>query len=72
MAESTLSPQMFGVASLNGGCRFFRRSSTGSMPILRAKVSTIRSTTKVASGRPAPRYASVGVAFVMTPVYSYQ
>src|SRR6266550_1087800 len=50
--------------------KFFRRSSTGSSSSLRASASTARSIAYVASGRPAPRYASVGVVFVKTPVHS--
>ena len=42
-------------ASANGGWKFIRRTSAGSFPIRRANASTSRSTTKVASGRPAPR-----------------
>ena len=47
-----------------------RRTSTGSLPSSRASASTARSIAYVASGRPAPRYASVGVVCVKTPVHS--
>ena len=60
------------VASSNGGWKFIRRTSAGSLPICRANASTSRSRTYVASGRPAPRYASVGVVFVSTPRNSNQ
>ena len=50
--------------------KFSRRTSTGSLPSLRASASTARSIAYVASGRPAPRYASVGTVFVKTPVHS--
>ena len=46
-----------------------RRVSTESSPIARASASMARSIAYVASGRPAPRYASVGVRFVNTPVH---
>ena len=48
--------------------KFLRRNSTRSMPSSAASASIVRSITYVASGRPAPRYASVGVVFVKTPV----
>jgi hypothetical protein len=48
--------------------KFFRRSSMLSMPSSSASASIVRSITYVASGRPAPRYASVGVVWVKTPV----
>ena len=54
------------------GAKLIRRTSAGSFPRCRARASTARSSTYVASGRPAPRTASVGVMFVMTPVNSYQ
>ena len=44
--------------------RFLRRSSIGSMPSSSAAWSTARSSSAVASGRPAPRYAPVGVVLV--------
>ncbi len=50
--------------------KFFRRSSTGSISSFRASASTARSIAYVASGRPAPRYASVGVWCVNTPEHS--
>ena len=50
--------------------KFLRRISTGSMPSSLADRSTKRSITYVASGRPAPRYASTGVVCVKTPVTS--
>ena len=43
-----------------------RRSSIGSMPISRAALSMVRSSWKVASGRPAPRLASNGTVLVNT------
>ena len=36
------------------------------MPISAANMSIARSTAAVASGRPAPRYAAIGVMFVTT------
>ena len=36
------------------------------MPIAAAALSRMRSTIWVASGRPAPRYAPIGVVLVMT------
>jgi hypothetical protein len=48
--------------------KFMRRISTGSLPTAAASLSIVRSIAYVASGRPAPRYASVGVVFVKTPV----
>ena len=50
----------------SGGIRFFRRSSAGSIPSSVASRSIARSTSAVASGRPAPRYGATGVAFVTT------
>ena len=47
--------------------KFFRRTSAGSMPTSYATRSITRSIRCVASGRPAPRYGSVGVLFVKTP-----
>ena len=49
------------------GMKFFRRSSSGSMPSSAATWSTIISIRWVASGRPAPRIASVANLFVKTP-----
>jgi hypothetical protein len=45
-----------------------RRTSAASMPISAAKMSMARSMAAVASGRPAPRYATVGVVLVITDV----
>ena len=45
---------------------FFRRTSAGSIPISAANASIARSIACVASGRPAPRNAVVGVVFVTT------
>ena len=53
---------VYGNAS--GGMKFLRRISTGSMSSSSAAMSSMRSTRCVASGRPAPRYAAVGVVFV--------
>ena len=44
--------------------RFRRRSSIGSMPSSIDAWSTMRSSSAVASGRPAPRYAPIGVVLV--------
>ena len=49
------------------GIMFFSRMSAGSMPSVLPSLSIIRSIMNVASGRPAPRYASTGVVFVYTP-----
>ncbi len=49
--------------------QFRARSSSGSMPSSAARSSMIRSMPKVASGRPAPRYASVGIFVVKMPVH---
>ncbi len=48
--------------------RFIRRTSTTSLPISAANMSIARSIAAVASGRPAPRYGTVGVVFVTTEV----
>ena len=66
--ESISSPDA--IAAGKSVMKFLRRNSTGSMSSLRASVSTARSIAYVASGRPAPRYASVGVVFVKTPTHS--
>ena len=42
------------------------RTFTGSKFVFNATRSMIRSIEKVASGRPAPRYAATGVVFVTT------
>ena len=65
-----MSPQT--VVNGNSSCliQFFRRTSIGSSPTSMASSSMIRSIAYVASGRPAPRYASVNVVFVNTPVHS--
>jgi hypothetical protein len=54
--------------SVNLGMRFLRRTSAGSIPISAAKMSIMRSAAAVASGRPAPRYAVMGVVLVTTLV----
>ena len=43
-----------------------RRTSAGSIPISAANRSIARSIAAVASGRPAPRYAPIGVVVVTT------
>ena len=50
--------------------KFLRRTSGGSIPISAANMSMARSIACVASGRPAPRNAPVGVALVATAVMS--
>ena len=50
--------------------KFFRRSSSRSIPSSAASWSTHTSIMCVASGRPAPRMASVGILFVNTPTMS--
>ncbi len=50
------------------GMKFFRRSSSGSIPSSAASCSTITSIRCVASGRPAPRVASVAILLVKTPL----
>ena len=50
--------------------KFLRRSSSGSMPSSCASWSITTSIMWVASGRPAPRIASVGNLFVCTLVTS--
>ena len=59
---------MLPVNVLNGNTssarRLRSRSSIGSMPSSSAAWSTRRSRSAVASGRPAPRYAPIGVVFV--------
>ena len=52
------------------GMKFLRRISIGDIPSSAAACSTIISSRWVASGRPAPRVASVGNLFVNTPVMS--
>ena len=47
-----------------------RRSSAGSRSSSAASASIARSIAYVASGRPAPRYAPVGVVFVTTALAS--
>ena len=47
-----------------------RRTSAGSMPISAANMSIARSIACVASGRPAPRNAPIGVVLVATAVTS--
>jgi hypothetical protein len=49
---------------VNGGIKLRRLISTGSSWSLWASTSSIRSSRNVASGRPAPRYASTGVVLV--------
>ena len=50
------------------GMKFFRRSSSESMPSSAASCSIIISIRCVASGRPAPRVASVDILLVKTPL----
>ena len=50
--------------------KFRRRTSSGSSPSSAASASIVSSIMCVASGRPAPRIASVAHLFVMTPVMS--
>jgi hypothetical protein len=50
----------------SGAMKLRRRTSAGSIPISAAKASTARSMAAAASGRPAPRYAPVGVVLVTT------
>ena len=50
--------------------KFLRRSSSRSIPSSSASWSIIISIWCVASGRPAPRIASVGILFVKTPTMS--
>ena len=50
--------------------KFRRRTSSGSIPSSAASWSIVTSIMCVASGRPAPRIASVANLFVMTPVMS--
>ena len=57
---------VYGNAS--SGTRLRSRTSTGSSPTAPAKRSIARSTSQAASGRPAPRKATVGVVFVTTEV----
>ena len=49
--------------------KFSLRISAGSRPTRRARASIARSIAYVASGRPAPLYASVGVLFVNTDTH---
>ena len=63
---SYVVPDAVVYGNTSGGIRFFRRTSTGSMPSSAAIRSIARSTSAVASGRPAPRYAATGVVFVTT------
>ena len=48
------------------GMKFLRLTSAGSMASSAANVSIARSIACVASGRPAPRKAEIGVVFVTT------
>ena len=50
--------------------KFLRRSSSGSIPSSAASWSIMTSIMCVASGRPAPRMASVEILFVKTPTMS--
>ena len=52
----------YGIAP--GSSRFFSRSAAGSMPSSAAATSITRSMCTFASGRPAPRYASVVMVLV--------
>ena len=52
------------------GMKFLRRISSGSIPSSWASWSSVTSIICVASGRPAPRMASVGHLLVKTPVMS--
>ena len=54
----------------NSVMKFLRRSSSGSMPSSSASASIVSSMMCVASGRPAPRIASVVNLFVNTPTMS--
>ena len=54
----------------NGGMKFLRRSSNGSMSSSWASWSIMTSIVWVASGRPAPRIASVANLLVITAVTS--
>ena len=64
LSYSSITGVWYGYAS--GGIMLRRRISARSMPISVAATSTRRSSRKVASGRPAPRYASTGIVFVKT------
>ena len=50
----------------SGATKLLRRTSAGSSPTSAANRSIARSTVAVASGRPAPRKASVGTVLVTT------
>ena len=50
--------------------KFLRRTSSGSIPSSAASWSIVTSMRWVASGRPAPRIASVGNLFVITSMTS--
>ena len=54
----------------NSVMKFLRRSSSRSMPSSSASASIVSSIMWVASGRPAPRIASVVNLFVNTPTMS--
>ena len=58
------SPDGLSYGKLSGGRKLRRRTSAGSMPSSSATRSIARSMTYVASGRPAPRYASTNVVLV--------
>ena len=67
--ESNVEPGRRVVRELVGRMKLRRRISAGSTPTFsRERHRSHRSIAYVASGRPAPRYASVGVRLVKTPV----
>ena len=70
LPESYMTPIAVSCGSLCGGMKLRRRSSSGSIPSSWASWSMVTSIMWVASGRPAPRMASVGNLFVRTPMTS--
>ena len=68
--ESYTFPAAVWYGNCSGWMKFLRRTSAGSSPSSRASSSIDRSTKKIASGIPAPRYASVGILFVNTSISS--
>ncbi len=63
-------PTAVSAGKFSFGMKFFRRSSRRSMPSSAASWSMQTSIMWVASGRPAPRIASVGHVFVYAPTMS--
>ena len=62
-----MTPSATSAGKSSFGMKFLRRTSSESIPSSAASCSTITSIRWVASGRPAPRVASVAILLVQTP-----